>query len=159
VLVAGHEIRPALLGDAEALAATVIAIGGFRAFAGWSQAAIAASVRTNVAATLAGGGSTLLVVEHAEELIGWAQAHWLHDLFLPGPEGYLTELFLVDAHRGVGIGTELLDRVVAEARERGAYRLTLLNGTERASYARQFYRKRGWQERADVAGFVLLLQD
>ena len=158
-MVVGHRIRPALPEDAEALAAAVIAVGGFQAFAGRSEAEIAACVRTNVAATLAGGGSTLLVVEYAEGLIGWAQVHWLHNLFLPGPEGYLTELFLVDAHRGVGIGSELLDRVVAEARERGAYRLTLLNGTERASSARQYYRKRGWQERDDVAGFVLLLQD
>lgn len=154
-----RRIRPATAADAEALAATVIAVGGFRAFAELTEAEIAVAVRANVAATLAGGCSTLLVAEHAGDVIGWAQVHWLHDLFLPGPEGYLTELFLIGEHRGAGIGTELLDRVVAEARERGAYRLTLLNGTERASYERQYYRKRGWQERDDVAGFVLLLQD
>ncbi len=154
-----HRIRLGAKGDAEALAVLIHDLGDFPAFEDASLDDVRRAVRGNLAATLAGGQATVLVAEDAEVVVGWAQVHWLHDLFLPGPEGYVTELFLADSHRGRGIGTELLDRVVADARERGAYRLTLLNGRHRTSYARGYYTSRGWEERDGMASFVLWLQD
>lgn len=154
-----HRIRPATAEDAEALAVLIHEMGGFRAFEGATLDEVRSAVRGSVAATLDSGGSTFLVVEDAGSVVGWAQVHWVHDLFLPGPEGYLTELFLADAQRGRGIGSEVLELIVEEARRRDAYRLTLLNGRERASYARGFYAARGWTERDDVASFVLYLRD
>lgn len=158
-MTSAHRIRPAAPEDADALAGVIHGLGGFRAFDGSPLDVVRDAVRKNVAATLDGAGSTLLVAEDDDGVFGWAQVHWLHDLFLPGPEGYLTELFLAASHQGRGIGTELLDAVVAEARSRGAYRMTLLNGRERASYTRGYYASRGWQERDDVASFVLWLRE
>ncbi len=157
-MTAAHRIRPAVREDADALAGVIHALGGFRAFEGATLDEVREAVRRAVAATLAGGRSTLLVAEDDDGVFGWAQAHWLHDLFLPGPEGYLTELFLAASHQGRGVGTELLDAIVAEARDRGAYRMTLLNGRQRASYTSGFYTDRGWEERDDVASFVLWLR-
>jgi GNAT superfamily N-acetyltransferase len=158
--LARHRIRPATVTDADGIADIVHGLGGFRAFEHASPEEVRAAVAANVAATLAGGCSTLLVAEDEDGVIvAWAQAHWLHDLFMPGPEGYLTELFVAAAHQGRGIGTDLHDRLVAEARERGAYRMTLLNGTHRASYRRGYYAARGWEEREGMASFVLWLAE
>ena len=154
-----HRIRPAEPGDADELARVIHRLGGFRAFEGASEDAVRDAVRGNLAASLAGGGSTLLVAEDDDGVFAWAQAHWLHDLFMPGPEGYLTELFVAASHRGRGVGTELHDLLVAEARRRGAYRMTLLNGRHRDSYARGYYAARGWEEREGMASFVLWLAD
>ena len=133
-------------------------LGGFRAFEGADLDAVRDAVRANLAAALA-GSSTLLVAEDDAGVFGWAQVHWLHDLFMIGPEGYLTELFIAESHRGRGVGTELHDLLVAEAHERGAYRMTLLNGTHRASYQRGYYAKLGWEERDGMASFALWLRD
>ncbi len=73
---------------------------------------------------------------------------------LAGPEGYVSELFIAGACRGQGVGRQLLEVVVAEARERGCARLMLVNMRHRESYERQFYSKQGWKERAEAANFV-----
>ena len=153
-----HEIRAGVAGDAEALGRLVVAIGGFAAHAGRPDAAIAETVARTALAAIADPTSTLLVVEAAAgNLIGYANVHWVHGLFLPGPEGYLSELFLAADQRGAGIGTELLRVIIAEARERGAYRLSLLNAKARPSYERAYYEQRGWREREEIASFVYLL--
>ena len=154
-----HRIRQATPDDADALAAVIHGLGGFRAFEGASADDVRVAVRDNLAATLAGGGSTLLVAEDDDGVFAWAQAHWLHDLFMPGPEGYLTELFVAASHQGRGVGTALHDLLVAEARRRGAYRMTLLNGRHRDSYARGYYARLGWEERDGMASFALWLRD
>jgi len=59
--------------------------------------------------------------------------------------------------RDQGVGTALLDSVVAEAKTRGCARLMLEAVRTRESYARGFYTKRGWIEREDVANMVFEL--
>jgi len=84
--------------------------------------------------------------------------HWLSYLFLPGPEGYVSELFLRPSARGQGLGASLLETVKAEAQERGAYRLSLLNNKSRESYERGFYTKQGWEERPLMANFIYRME-
>ncbi|MEA1958337.1 MAG: GNAT family N-acetyltransferase [Chloroflexota bacterium] len=90
-------------------------------------------------------------------LVGYVAVHWLPYLFLKGPEGYLSELFVYETDRGQGIGTRLLEAVKDEARQRGCCRLMLLNSKKRESYKRSFYRKRGWDEREEGANFMYIL--
>lgn len=113
----------------------------------------------HVPVAVASPDTTLLVVEDASGLIGYANVHWVHDLFMPGPEGYLSELFVLESHSGRGIGSEVLSRIETEARERGAFRLSLLNAKRRASYERRFYEQHGWVERPEVANFVRWLRE
>lgn len=40
----------------------------------------------------------------------------------------------------------------------GCQRLSLINLRRRESYERQFYIKAGWQERAEAANFIRVLQ-
>lgn len=155
-MAAAHRIRPAVAEDAAALAVLLEAIGDLPMLAGEDVAAVAAR---HVPVAVASPDTTLLVVEEHSGLIGYANVHWVHDLFMPGPEGYLSELFILESHSGRGIGSEVLGLIEAEARERGAFRLSLLNAKRRASYERRFYERHGWIERPEIANFVRWLRE
>jgi len=102
---------------------------------------------------------TIYVAENETgHIVGYVSAHWLPYLFLDGPEGYLSELFITEEHRGNNIGTRLLETVKEEARKRGCSRLLLLNSRSRESYRRSFYKKHGWTEREEAANFVYNLK-
>ena len=89
--------------------------------------------------------------------MGYGSVHWLPYLFLQGPEGYVSELFVRESARGQGIGRELLKVIETEAKARGCVRLSLINLRSRESYTRQFYVKAGWEERPDAANFICRL--
>jgi len=96
----------------------------------------------------------VLLAEDADgRILGYCAVHWLPYLFFEGLEGYVSELFIHESVRGRGVGAQLLEAVKAEARQRGCLRLSLLNGRQRDSYRREFYKKNGWRER-DMANFV-----
>lgn len=151
-----HRIRPARLEDVSAIGRLLVELGDLPMLAGQD---IADVVARHVPAAIASPDTTLLVAEDGAGLIGYANVHWVHDLFMPGPEGYLSELFVLEAHSGRGLGSELLGRIEAEAHERGAYRLSLLNAKRRASYERRFYERHGWEERPEIANFVRWLRE
>jgi hypothetical protein len=46
---------------------------------------------------------------------------------------------------------------MAEARQRGCFRLSLINMRRRESYQRRYYEKAGWEERPEAANFVYFL--
>ena len=88
------------------------------------------------------------------EIAGYGPVHWLPYLFMAGPEGYVSELFVRDDARGQGVGRQLLRIIEVDARARGCQRLSLINLRNRESYQRQFYLKAGWRERSEAANFV-----
>ncbi|MGI9185918.1 MAG: GNAT family N-acetyltransferase [Gaiellales bacterium] len=155
-MAAVHRIRPARAQDAPAIAELLEALGDLPMLADEDVAAVAAR---HVPLAVASPDTTLLVVEEPSGLIGYANVHWVHDLFMPGPEGYLSELFILESHSGRGIGSEVLAVIESEARERGAFRLSLLNAKRRASYERRFYERHGWVERPEIANFVRWVRD
>ena len=151
-----HRIRSARAEDAPAIAVLLAALGDLPMLAGEDVADVAAR---HVPVAVASPDTTLLVVEDDRGLIGYANVHWVRDLFMPGPEGYLSELFILESHSGRGIGSEVLAMIEAEARERGAFRLSVLNAKRRASYERRFYEQHGWVERPEIANFVRWLRE
>ena len=92
------------------------------------------------------------------QVVGYAAVHWLPYLFLSGPEGHVSELFIRESARGQGIGSRLLAAIKTEAKARGCARLALINIRSRESYQRHFYKKIGWQEREEVANFVYIME-
>lgn len=148
-------IRAASQADAPELAWLLAEIGWFSALEGMSRDELVASIRRQLGVLEGSTTTTTLVVETADgSLVGYCNVHWLTELFMPGPEGYVSELFLIPESRGRGIGTALLERILIEATERGVYRLMLLNRKDRESYERGFYLKYGWEERPGMANFV-----
>lgn len=101
--------------------------------------------------------SVYVAENSAGAVVGYVGVHWQPSLFLTGPEGYVSELFVETSARGQGVGAELLEVVKREAAERGCSRLLVLNRRSRESYERGFYEKCGWKERPDAANFVYLL--
>ncbi len=91
------------------------------------------------------------VAEENGKVVGYVSLHLLPYLFLPGPEGYVSELFVSEQVRGQGIGTQLLEAIQTEALARGCMRLRLVNNKARESYQRKFYEKHDWIERDDLA--------
>jgi GNAT superfamily N-acetyltransferase len=154
VSVPAFSIRPAVEDDAPALATLIRGLGLFPRFDGEAPETTAARAARNMTMCRADSSHTVLVVEAGRQVVAYAAVHWLPYFILKGPEGYLSELFVAESHRGAGIGTALLDRVVEEGRSRGCARLMLEAAKDRESYRRGFYRGRGWTERPDMANFV-----
>lgn len=99
--------------------------------------------------------STILVAVASDDAIaGYGSVHWLPILILPGGEGYISELFVAPEFRGMGVGNSILSEIERLAKEKGCYRLSLLNLRDRESYKRAFYSKRGWAERANAANMI-----
>ena len=149
------EIRTARAEDADSLADFLRELHHFRRLEGQPAEGVRAQVRAELSLCLAGSShSVYLATDGDAQILGYASAHWLPYLFLPGPEGYVSELFVAEAARGQGIGTRLLEAVKEEAATRNCSRLSLLNMRDRESYQRAFYAKDGWQERTDAANFI-----
>lgn len=97
----------------------------------------------------------IIVSETGNIITGYLSLHWLPYLFMEGREGFISELFIRNDFRGQGIGKKLIDYIKDIAKNKGCTRLSLLNGRNRDSYARNFYQKQGFIERENIANFVL----
>lgn len=149
------EIRPAEERDASALSTLIRGVGFFSRLEGEDPDVTAARVLEHLRMCLADSSHTVLVAtDTAGTVIGYVSIHWLPYLFLTGPEGYVSELFVGEAERGSGVGGELISAAIAEARRRDCARLMLIAVTTRDSYRREFYPKHGWIEREDMANFI-----
>jgi GNAT superfamily N-acetyltransferase len=152
-------IRKARQADTQPLTDLLIGLGWFEDyFTGASREALQHRVGRHLERCLADASHSVYVAETAQgELDGYLSVHWLPYLFLPGPEGYISELFVRAEARGQGIGSRLLEAAGQEAEARGCTRLSLVNMRSRESYLRGFYGQRGWEERPDAANFILRL--
>lgn len=149
-------IRAARAEDAPALSQLIQSLGWFGDLADEDDDATTARIAGYLETlTDPAGSHTVLVVDAPDfGIIGYAAVHWLPYLFLTGEEGYLSQLFVAEAHRGGGIGTLLLEAVVAQGRERGCSRLSVLTRPSREAYQRGFYTSRGWVERDDMRNLL-----
>jgi GNAT superfamily N-acetyltransferase len=75
-------------------------------------------------------------------------------LWLQGDVGYLCDLVVDQEHRGSGVGTALVERVIEIARQRGCRRVDLDSGFHRTA-AHQFYERRGFEKRAFLFSRIL----
>lgn len=152
-------IRPATAADAGALAEVMSTIETFQNLPK-DPAARVRHVAANLSRLVDIAGHDILVAEGADgDLVGYLNMHRQPCLHFATPEGFISELFIHADHRGKGIGGRLLDEAEKLARDRGWWRLHLVNHRERDSYRRGFYASRGWSERPAMADFVLSLQE
>jgi GNAT superfamily N-acetyltransferase len=151
-------LRKAIESDAMSIAAVVHAMAELPAVASRSVETTARTIELNLQRMVACDSSTAYVAENAEGgIVGYCAVHWVPFLFFEGGEAYVTELFVRPADSGKGIGSALLETVVAESKRWGCSRMSLLNGRDGQSYQRDFYKKRGWVERDHMATFILPL--
>jgi GNAT superfamily N-acetyltransferase len=151
-------IRPGREADAAAIAAILRSVGWFEHLKTEAPEKTRERIRSQIRRRKADDSHSLYVAEvSARGVAGYAAVHWLRHFFFCGPEGYLSELFVGESSRGLGIGKKLLNAIVREAGRRDCARLMLLNGKNRESYRRRFYSKNGWSEREEIANFVFQL--
>jgi GNAT superfamily N-acetyltransferase len=149
------QIRKASAQDAQSLAELLRDIGWFESFKNEPSEPVNRQVRLHIEQCLADKSHSLFVAQATDgAILGYGSVHWLPYLFLQGPEGYVSELFVRESARGQGIGRELLKVIETEAKTRGCARLSLINLRNRESYMRQFYVKAGWEERSEAANFI-----
>jgi GNAT superfamily N-acetyltransferase len=151
------QLRKATIEDAAPLTLLLREIGWFEAFKSDSVDDSTRRVRAELELCLADGSHSVYVAQTDDRIMGYVSVHWIPYLFMSGPEGYVSELFVRNGERGQGVGTQLLQVVTAEARSRGCSRLALTNLRHRESYQRKYYTKAGWTERNDAARFVFPL--
>jgi GNAT superfamily N-acetyltransferase len=151
-------IRTAQFTDCADLADLLREIGWFMTINTKTPEEATQHIEAHLAECLADESHSVYVsVDENGQVVGYISVHWLAYLFMPGPEGFISELFVRPAASGQGVGTELLETVREQALARGCHRLSLLNGKERESYVRGFYQKHGWLERPDMSNFIQLL--
>jgi GNAT superfamily N-acetyltransferase len=149
------KIRKATPQDAPQLTVLLKEIGWFELFESEPLEQAGSRVKSQIERCLADSSHSLFVAEASEgSIVGYGSVHWLPYLFMRGPEGYVSELFVRESARGQGVGKQLLQAIDAEARARGCVRLSLINLRGRESYQRQFYVKAGWEERGEAANFI-----
>jgi GNAT superfamily N-acetyltransferase len=154
------KIRKAMDRDAPALAELLRTMGLFTHINDEPPSATLEHVSKNLASCQSDDSHAVYVAQNPEgEILGYCAVHWLPYLLLSGPEGYVSELFLRESSRGLGIGGQLLKTIQSEARERGCSRLMLLNLRYRESYQRGFYKKQGWEERQEAVNFLLRIEE
>jgi GNAT superfamily N-acetyltransferase len=149
------QVRKAEAQDTPAIAELLRSLGFFAHINAETLQTTQERVARHLAMCDADDSHSVFVAQNpAGEILGYGAVHWLPYLILAGPEGYVSELFVHESHRGQGIGSKLLEVMEAEARRRGCSRLMLINLRKRESYQRRFYHKQGWEEREGVANFV-----
>jgi GNAT superfamily N-acetyltransferase len=146
-------IRPAIPDDAPALARILIGLGWWKHMSPEKVPEIEERIRAGLERPEP-GRERLVAVDDPGEILGYTAVHWVPYLFLEGPEGYVTELFIAETARGQGIGSRLLERVKELALKKGCVRLRLLSARESEAYKRGFYANRGWNEWGQSAIFV-----
>jgi GNAT superfamily N-acetyltransferase len=152
-------IRFANANDASQLSMLLHDIGWFSTIQNETETETTTRLQTQLA-SINPESYTLVVAEtDAGQIVGYTAVHWLPYLILSGAEGYVSELFVTEAARGMGVGRRLLTAVKQEAVQRGCCRLQLLNMRNRESYQRRFYEKDGWRERENAANFVYSIED
>ena len=152
------QTRKASQTDALQLAELLLDIGWFEGLKSQPPETLSRQVELRIAQCLADDSHSIYVAQSAmDQIVGYSSVHWLPYLFMNGPDGYVSELFVRANARGQGVGKQLLQVVKAEARSRGCARLSLINLRTRESYSRNFYVKDGWEERSEAANFIYRL--
>lgn len=152
-------IRPAVREDAAALADILTSVGTFDAVLPAGKAARVERVAANLDRLVGVPGRDTLVADVADfGVAGFLNMHCQPCLALDGSEGFVSELFIHADCQGKSLGGALLAEAERLARERGWWRLHLVNHRERESYRRGFYAGHGWQERKPMVDFVRLLK-
>jgi GNAT superfamily N-acetyltransferase len=150
------QIRKATDQDAPAIADLLKSLELFPHIHVQSPEAIRKQVSRNLNLCNADDSHSVYVAQDPDgKILGYCAVHWLPYLMFAGPEGYVSELFLRESSRGLGIGGQLLETAKAEAKKRGCSRMMLLNLSNRESYKRGFYKKQGWEERQEAINFLL----
>jgi GNAT superfamily N-acetyltransferase len=96
---------------------------------------------------LASERQVYLRASSGQQAVGFGSLTIKSNLWSEAFVGFVDELVVDEAHRGQGIGTQILDHLISWACERGCNRIELDSAFHRKD-AHAFYESRGFQSRA-----------
>jgi ribosomal protein S18 acetylase RimI-like enzyme len=105
-------------------------------------------------AALSTGNQVYFCAEIGDTVVGFASLSFKQNLWVGGLLAHVDELVVDTAHRGTGIGSRLLQKLEAHARERGAKRVDLDSAFHRTE-SHEWYRRRSYLDRAIVFSKLL----
>ena len=129
------DIRPANAGDAAQVAVLIRQLGYEMA---------PDTLRGKLAQLAAGGTDQVLVAASGERLLGCIGLHAMPLLHAEGALGRITALVIDEAHRGHGIGHELMMAAHAWFKAMGCLRFEVTSGDHRER-AHRFYERHGYK--------------
>ena len=154
------QIRKATISDAESITKILITDGGLNHLSSIPPHVIEEGIADLLEICTQQDDHTVYVAEsEPDKIIGYGSVHWMYSLFLTKPEGYVSELFVLENARGKGAGGQILSAMQREAVDRNCARLLVLNNLNRESYRRRFYKKCGWMERGLIRNFVWVVDE
>ncbi|MDA8390685.1 MAG: GNAT family N-acetyltransferase [Gammaproteobacteria bacterium] len=123
---------------------------------GWNPAfkADGSTLAQRLAALITEESALLLVAEHDRAVVAYVHGEIVTHLLFAGRELLISEVFVIEAARGRGVGSALMAAIEREAVERKCFRISVLNSRERESYKRGFYPALGYEERSSVVNFT-----
>lgn len=123
---------------------------------GWNPAfqADGSTLLQRLKALTAEENALLLVAEINGRVIGYVHGVVITHLLFAGREMYISEVFVMESHRGHGVGRALMAAIEAESVNHRCFRISVLNSRERESYKRGFYPSMGYEERTQTALFT-----
>ncbi len=140
-------IRPATPGDLDQLLAL------FRQL--WpTKTIVPARLRTVFERVLATPYKRYFCAMAGEQVVGLGSVSFKDNLWQEGEIAYVEELVVDENQRGQGIGSLLLNHLVAQAEARGCIRIELDTAFHRES-AHRFYERHSMQKRAFLFSRVL----
>lgn len=136
-------IEPATLDDLDVLLPMVEQYWKFEAIEGFDAARIR-GLLTRVIDDASLGRAWLARIY--DEPAGYLLAVYVFSLEHQGLTAEIDEFFVMPQHRGVGVGTRMLDAAEAQFRVEGCTNVSLQLGRSNES-ARRFYRQHGFDDR------------
>jgi glucosamine-phosphate N-acetyltransferase len=82
-----------------------------------------------------------------DRIVGFVSLSIKNDLWQAANLGHVDELVVDESVRGAGLGTQLLNAIIAEAKGRGCARVELDSAFQRKK-AHEFYERNGFENRA-----------
>lgn len=155
------KVRKAVVEDAYSMAGILQEIGWSERRNLMKQQEVADPIKSLIEHSIKDpeGHTVYVAVDEQDCVVGFTNVHWVPFIMLGSFEGYVSDVFVKPSISGKGAGRLLINSVIEEGKNRGAYRLMVTNGKEKSSYKRGFYMKLGWEERPKVANFVYYFKE
>ncbi|GMR21165.1 MAG: hypothetical protein BMS9Abin36_1764 [Gammaproteobacteria bacterium] len=122
---------------------------------GWNPAfqSDGTTLRQRLTALTSEENTLLRVAVLDNKVMGYIHGEIMAYLLFAGREMMITEVFVREKARGMGVGKALMAAMEIQAVENKCFRISVMNSRERESYKRGFYPSLSYEERNQTAFF------
>lgn len=104
-----------------------------------------------------------ILLEEDDKILGWTFVYIMFQDRHSEPYAYLENVYIEPEYRSRGLGSELIKLAIAEAKERGCYKIIGTSKMEKINvhdfYEKYGFKKRGYEFRMDLKESSILTKD